>query len=149
MKTRTLLIALTLLITVPFCCEPIDCRDESIIDRIDFKNFNSTEIDSLLFISFSKNFNFIARIDSFFVYYTTSIDEDTKEIPMPRLMDIQYDWEIKLISTQAIYRVTDFVIRKEECSSGGCTRKATYYNNLDSYKVNWIIQKDERVTIRK
>ena len=117
------------------------------INMLYFNNFNANEIDTLLFASYNKNSNFSTRVDSFFVYDNNTVTMTSRAISLPRNMDIQYDWEIKLISTQAIYTVTNFTIKKEVCNA--CIFGNDYYNKLDRYKVNGTAWADNVVTIRK
>lgn len=137
------LITLIIVIFYSSCCTKKGCKDGSIIEEIRFVGFESSEFDTLLVKSFSKNSNFSTPIDSFYSY-----NFDYYGVHLPRPLDIQYDWEITLICDMSSYKLTDFVVKKEVCN--WCLWVLNdYYNKLETYKVNGTTMTDNIVKIIK
>ena len=148
-KILKLVFTLALLTILNSCCHKKMCHDGVLIDMLHFDNFNANELDTLLFTSYNKNSNFSTRVDSFFDYsYFSNSTAASKPIYLNnRKMDIQFDWQIKLISTQTIYSVSDFESKKEVCNA--CIFGNDFYNQLVKYKVNGTLREDNFLTIIK
>lgn len=146
MKMNTTIIPIIAFVTtISSCCHKKGCPEA--ISRICFENFNVNDIDTLLFSRFTKNSNFTSKIDSSFYYTYQSNANEPKSIDLVPSIDTQNDWEIKLVSTQIKYRITDIITRKEVCNS--CIAGNDYYTMLASCKVNGIIRNEKHIVITK
>ena len=138
---------LALLIVVALatgCCKPY-CPDANDIHQIGFKNIPPDQLDSLLFRAFAKGNNFVSPIDSFIMYPSEINHNNNNNIAWvypEKNIDIQKDWEIRLLSTNAKYKIADFGVSEEKCGCGFSIGKQSYYR-LSSYSINGVNQGSE------
>ena len=121
--------------TIAACCTKKHCEDQNIIHQINFQNFTKEEIDTLLISRFTKGTNLTSSIDSFYAYA-----ENYNTVGVYSDMDgLVNDFEIKLISNQSKYQLSNFIINKKQCN--GCFPVGgDFYNKLESYNLNGVTQ---------
>lgn len=132
-------------------CTEKYCIEGNIVVAIRFQNFNTTEIDSMLITRYIRNTNFSTKIDSVFLYANqnnSALNNEPKVIYLSQQIDAtQCDFEIKLIYNNSTYKVSNFVLGKEECNK--CSKGYDYYDALVSYKINGTQKNEGTITITK
>ena len=94
------------------------------------------EADSIIVISYQKNTNFTAKVDSVFTTAQNSqVNASQLIIPFIRGLNIDLDYKIRFISIGKVYLLNNFSLKKSECNS--CFPWGhDYFDTLDSYYVN-------------
>lgn len=110
------------------------CNGINDLFDIDFENFTSNELDSVLLIQYQDN-TFQQAIDT--AYYVNNYLYEHSNGVMLQLdnpISINYNYEIYLPQNQQSYLLSNFKSKKKKCNSGFmCFDK---YSALESYQVN-------------
>ena len=129
------------------CCHKKGCIDADKIETVRFNGFQPSELDTLVFTSFTKNSAFAIKIDSFFIFDPNNPTTGVKEVNLPVEMDQQFDWQIKLPGTNAVYRINEFVQQENVCNR--CITGNDYYRSLETYKINGVAQVGNIINVQK
>jgi hypothetical protein len=130
------------------CCTKKGCLGADDIYEISFHNFTQAELDTIIIISYVRNSDFTALIDStvtkatenggFFSAYTNN------------KIDTDLDYKVELISTGHVFTLTGFEIEKAGCNTCFPYRpESDFYNKLNSYLINGQKQAGSQITIFK
>jgi hypothetical protein len=121
-------------VLVSSCCHKKLCTNDVV--EIPIVNFTMQEADSVIVISYQKNTNFTAKVDSVFTAAKNSqVNASLLVIPFIHGLNIDLDYKIRFVSIGKIYLLNNFSLNKSECNS--CFPWGhDYYDALDSYYIN-------------
>ena len=139
---------LSLLLMITSCCTKMDCDGVDEINEILLLNFSSTEVDTVIWMRFSKNSGFTIPVDSII---TTASERGTDLVlNLKNKLDVAYDYQMYLPATASNYRLSGFKVSTEGCNNCFPFRpQSDYYNKLSSYEVNAVRQHGEQIVIYK
>lgn len=124
-----------ILLTINSCCTKMKCLGADDMNEIWFYNFTQENLDTIVIKRFYKNTNFSTAIDSSVTTFDNfQLGTDYQIVYLVEKLTVDYDYQVELVSSGQIFRLTDFVVKKERCNSGlACN---DFFNSLSSYKVN-------------
>ena len=123
----------------------MECDGFDSLNEIQLNGFSIEESDSIAIEIFKRGSNFTDRIDCSFTSTIVSVTIDTNMfIMVQENIHTNHDYMITFISTGQIYKLADFVTRKEECNC-----PSDKFNVLDSYSVNGQKQSNLPLAISK
>ncbi|MBS1776250.1 MAG: hypothetical protein JSS64_08210 [Bacteroidetes bacterium] len=135
-----------LLLGINACCTKKDCVNSDEIHEIEFYNFSQADLDTIALISYAKNSNFTAAIDSSITQANKTGDYST--VYTKDKINTTHDYKIKLLSTGQVFTLTGFEIEKRGCNTCFPYRpESDYYNILGAYQINGQRQTGSRIKI--
>ena len=118
------------------------------MDNIHFNNFQNSELDTITIQRFPRNNNYVGVLEEVDVVTSVFSEESNfQRIQLPVKMTADYDYKVKLISTGAVYTISDFVTKKEDCNTGFMCNDS--FNALESYMVNGNKMSTYQIAISK
>jgi hypothetical protein len=136
------------LVFLSSCCHKKGCINDTVIDLVSFKNFERSEIDTLMFTGFIRDSGFGISTDSFFVFYDSlNLVQGMDGVTFQVQMNLDFDWQLRLSGNNNIYRVNDFILKEKLCNR--CITGNSYYTSLESYKLNGKIIPSNYLVIEK
>ncbi|MBS1588323.1 MAG: hypothetical protein JST52_01790 [Bacteroidetes bacterium] len=116
------------------------------IHEIEFYNFSQADLDTIALISYAKNSNFTAAIDSSITQANKTGDYYT--VYTKDKINTTHDYKIKLLSTGKVFTLTGFEIEKRGCNTCFPYRpESDYYNILGAYRINGQRQTGSHIKI--
>ena len=149
MKNLTLTVLIVgFLLVVNSCCTKKYCMGTDDLNEIKFYNFSQAELDTIIILSYPKNANFTASLDSFITQATNTGDYFSANTNDN--LNTHLDYKIKLTSTGEVFTLTNFEVEKVGCNSCFPYRpKDDFYNKLTAYQINGQKQYGNQIKILK
>jgi len=129
------------------CCTKQCCVND--YRQILLFDFTKNELDSISIVQFEKNTNFISKTDSNFF---SKIDSASTYfiLYLENGLNTNFDYKIIIHSLSKTYELNQFEYKKEGCNTCFPFRPASdFYDQLISYQVNGIKQKESLIKIFK
>jgi len=122
------------------CCTEKECLNAFDTNEIKLISFNEEDVDSIFVVSYEKDNNFLAVIDSQFTQarYRSNCEDAELTIPMPIDLNQQSDYRIYIPETGDVYEITNIKTELEKCNT--CFLTTDKFTSLSGYQVNDVEQ---------
>jgi len=128
------IISFVIVCIVQGCCTKKDCN--SGLYEIVVRDFNESEIDTIILLSYQNNGQFTNPIDSHVVEGYSNGD-GTATLSNYSQLDTNRDYKLLFSGLQKEYKLTDFQIGRKSCNS--CFpfgQESDFYDVLEGYRLN-------------
>jgi len=142
-------LAIFLISLLSSCCTSIECLNAFDTNEIKLISFNEGNLDSIFVVSYEKNNNFLAVLDSQFTQAIkrSSLEDEELTIPMPIDLNQQSDYKIYIPKTGDTYEITNIKTDLEKCNA--CFLTTDKFTVLSGYQVNGVEQSKDFFEIIK
>jgi len=133
-------LAIFLISLLSSCCTSIECLNAFDTNEIKLISFNEGNLDSIFVVSYEKDNNFLAVIDSQFtqVVKRSSLENEELILSMPIDLNQQSDYRIYIPKTGDTYEITNIKTELEKCNT--CFLTTDKFTVLSGYRVNGVDQ---------
>ncbi|MCS6933580.1 MAG: hypothetical protein NZM35_00335 [Chitinophagales bacterium] len=145
----TCIVSLIICVTIYGCCTKRDCIGTDDLNWIVFRDFSAEELDSIKIYETGVLMLPGIVVDSMEIYNnpaTYGIDP-VKRILLPKGISLQYHYKVVLLSTGAVYLISDFEAIQDNCNTGFLC--FDFYERLASYRVNGVKQNFAEIVIKR
>ncbi len=133
------------------CCKKAECPVETTFSVITFHNFSPGNLDAIGMLEYNKaDTTFLTPTDSFDITPEKRSLGTEIEVKLPRPIDLNHNYEVRLIRPDLSYRITGMKLRERGCSSGCDFFRPAYeepYQGFGEYLVNGRLLQTDRVRI--
>ena len=122
------------------CCK-VACSANDI--SLDFSNYRYEDVDTIYYLGYERGSNFRNLKDSNANVVPVN-QRDTFRLRFGKILEINYDWIIKIPKQNKTFRFTDYEVGIDRCGCGN-----NKFEVLEAYTVNGIRQTNRFYTLPK